>query len=89
MENGIGDGALILDREPNDLRFLDGAVGRFLCSRDDEITDTAALQFGGSLDDGQRVGGDTRLKAGGAVSLRRHGEPQSRRYVRGSPGHIK
>src|SRR5271166_2330275 len=63
IEDSLGESALILDREANDLRFLDGAVGGFLRGGDHEIADAAALDFGGTLDGRQSVERDARLDA--------------------------
>src|SRR5580704_16890699 len=66
--------ALILDREPDDLRLLDGAVGRFLGGGNDKVADATALDFGGAFHDRQRLGRDARLDAGGADSVLGHQE---------------
>jgi hypothetical protein len=69
IEDRLGDGALILDGEPNNLSFFNGACGGLLGRGDDEIADTSALEFGRALDDGQSFGSDARLDARGAVFL--------------------
>jgi len=75
--------ALICDRQADDLRFRNGAVGRVLCRRNDEIAHAAALQFGRAPDDGKRGRGNPRFEACGAVGFGwHHRTPLSAAIVR-------
>src|SRR5262245_42682839 len=66
IEDSLWEGALTFDRETDDFRLLDRALGRFLGRCDNEIADAAPLNLRRSPNDRQRVGGDARLNAGGA-----------------------
>jgi hypothetical protein len=65
-------GLLVFDREPDDLSLLDGTVSGLLRRCDYEVAEAAPLWFGGALHHGERLGGNPRLDAGGAVRFRRH-----------------
>jgi hypothetical protein len=69
--------------------FFDRAGGCFLGSGDDKIADAAALDFGGALDDHQRIGGKPRLNAGSTDLFLGHHEPFPRTNVRYSAGHLQ
>ncbi len=67
IQDHLGEGALVRDRKAdNNRRFLDRSRGGFLRACDHEIADAAALNFGGAFDDGEVLGRDARLDAGGA-----------------------
>lgn len=57
VEKGGGERLLILDREPQNLYFLNGPLRGLVRCRDDEIAHATPLYLGGALDDGQRLGG--------------------------------
>jgi hypothetical protein len=62
VEDRFGERALILDREADNLGFLDRAVRGFLRRRDDKVADAASLDLGGAFDDGERLGSDARFE---------------------------
>jgi hypothetical protein len=67
IEDRFGKCALILDRETDNLGFLDRTVGRFLRCCDHKVADTATLQFGCASDDSERIRRNPGLKPGGTV----------------------
>ena len=66
VKDGFGKCLLVLDGQADDLGFLYRAVRGFLRGGNHEIADAAPLDFGGALDDGERVGGNAGLDPGGA-----------------------
>jgi hypothetical protein len=63
---------LVLHRQANDLGFVDSPVSDLLSSRNYKIADTAALQFGGTLDDQERIGRNASFDTGCAGCLLGH-----------------
>src|SRR5260370_33871153 len=61
IEDGLRKGTLAVDRETDDLSFLNRALCCLLCRRDNEVADAAPLYLGGPFDDCQRAGRDARL----------------------------
>jgi hypothetical protein len=65
IKQHLGEAALIVDGQADDMRVGDPALRRFLHRRNHEIADTAALKLGGMADHGERFGGNSCLKPGG------------------------
>jgi hypothetical protein len=86
----IEDAPLILGRQPDDIRILNGLLGGIVRRRHDKIAEAAPLEIGRLFDDGQSLGRDTRFDPGGAVGfLRHHGTLSFHPIVRDSPGQFK
>ncbi len=51
IENRLGEGALILHREPDDLRLLNRPMRRLLRGGGDKTTHASALDLSGAFDD--------------------------------------
>jgi hypothetical protein len=58
VDQQVGEAPLVIHGQADDLGVLDRAVGILQRRRDQEVTDAAALELGGSANDGQCVGGD-------------------------------
>jgi hypothetical protein len=64
---------LVLDGQANDLGFVDCPVCDLLSSGDQKITNTATLQFRGTLDDQEGIGRNASLDTRCAGCLLGHG----------------
>src|ERR1017187_2608029 len=76
---------LVLDGQANHLGFVDCPMCDLLCSGNHKIADTAALQFGGTLDDEERSGCDASFDTRCSGRLLRHAENPPAMSVRDSP----
>jgi hypothetical protein len=72
VQQKLDESFLIIKRKPDHLDFFDRTLGGFLSGGDNEVADAAALKFGGTLHDGQGVGGDSRLDPGGTAGFGWH-----------------
>jgi hypothetical protein len=84
IEQKLDKTPLILHRETDEMVFLDCSLSSLSCSRDDEVTDAAALDLGGAFHDGKSVRGNPCLKARGAMFLGQSGPPLGRFLLYGS-----
>jgi hypothetical protein len=75
IEQKLDKTPLILHREADEVIFLNRSLRGLSCSRDDEVTDAAALDLGGAFHDGKSVRGNACLKARGAMFLGQSGPP--------------
>jgi hypothetical protein len=66
IENGMSDRTLIGYRKTDDLGFFDGALRGVLCRGNNEVADSAALQFGRAFHNGECVRSDAGFKARGS-----------------------
>lgn len=55
VQDGRGERLLILDREPQYLRILDGALRSLLRGRYDKVAQRPALKLGSAADNSQRL----------------------------------
>ncbi|CCJ07503.1 Hypothetical protein BN69_2052 [Methylocystis sp. SC2] len=60
FQDRVGESPLTGDREADDFRFLNGAVGGFLRGAHDKVADAAPLNFGGALHKGKHIGREMR-----------------------------
>src|ERR1700693_2368310 len=67
IEDRFGNAALILNGQADNRGFFNRPVRRFPGGINDELADTAALNFGGAFHDGEGVGTDARFDTGSAV----------------------
>jgi hypothetical protein len=56
VEHGFGEGALVFDRQADDLGFLDRAVRGLLGGGNNKAADAAPLNFGGAFYHSERLG---------------------------------
>jgi len=64
---------LVHDRQPDEVSFIDGPASGLLSGSDDEIAETAALEFRGASDDPQRIRGNPGFDTRAAVGFLGHG----------------
>src|SRR5438045_815110 len=69
IENGLGNRALIGERQADDVVFLDRLDRGLARRRHDEIGESAPLDLGSTLEYLQHVGWKARLKSGGRNSF--------------------
>jgi len=73
VQKQVDETLLILDRQADDLGFIDCPVRHLLSRRDYKIADTAALKFRGALDDAERIGRNPSFDPRGASCFVEHG----------------
>jgi hypothetical protein len=84
IEEQVHKPPLIVDREPDEMRFLDRTVRRFLGRGNDKVADATSLKLSGTFHHGQRLGSNPSLKTRASVRFSwHHGNPPGRARLYG------
>lgn len=90
IENGGGNSALILQRQTDDLCVFDGAIGPSWAAVTTKSLTLRPCSSGRALNDGEHIGGNSRLDARGAGSFGWHHRASlSTHFVRAFTVHFK
>lgn len=90
IEQQLGETALILDRQADEVSLLNRSMRSISGGSDNEVTDASALDLGCTLHDSERLRCNARLNSSGAVGFLGHrGSSLLRLSVRRYHVHVK